>query len=90
MDSEGLAPGERAAAMRQAMQAIETTVRAEPATLNRFEPVVAADGRIQSLRFVFPPFALGRFVDSEHTAEVPAATVLPHVAPPYRALFVGG
>lgn len=90
MDGERVAPAMRALAMKQLLPQIEQAVRAEPAALGQFEPVTGADGRIQALRFVFPPFTSDQFVDDQHAADVPATVLLPHVAAPYRPLFAGG
>lgn len=90
LDAEKLAPAEHAAAMTDLLQAIDRAVRPEASALAQFEPVTGPGGRIEALRFVFPPFHSDRFVDTEHGADVPAATLLPHVAAPYRPLFAGG
>ena len=60
------------------------------ANFARFEPVVDADGRIRALRFVFPPYQVGPYSDGTRTADVPAAVLLPVLAPEYRRLFRGG
>jgi hypothetical protein len=51
--------------------------------------MVAVDGRLSGLRFVFPPYQVGPYADGIQTVEVPAAVLLPHVAPAYRGLFAG-
>jgi hypothetical protein len=64
----------------------------EPSADNfaNFEPVLAADGRIAALRFVFPPYQVGPYSDGVQSVEVPASVLLPLVAPSERALFAGG
>ncbi|MFQ6311711.1 RsiV family protein [Lysobacter capsici] len=42
------------------------------------------------MKFVFAPYEVGPYSDGTQMVEVPAAVLLPHVAPEYRALFVGG
>ena len=44
---------------------------------------------LAGLRFVFPPYQVGPYSDGTQTVEVPAAVLLPHVAPTYRGLFQG-
>ena len=56
----------------------------------QFEPVVDADGRIRALRFVFPPYQVGPYADGTRTVDIPAATLLPVIAPEFRALFRRG
>jgi len=55
-----------------------------------FEPLLGADGKITALRFVFPPYQVGPYSDGTQTVEVPAAVLLPHIAPAERGLFAGG
>ena len=51
---------------------------------------MAADGRIQALRFVFPPYQVGPYSDGTQSVVVPAEVLLPHVADDYRRLFTAG
>lgn len=64
----------------------------EPKATNfaNFEPVLGPDGRITALRFVFPPYQVGPYSDGTQSVEVPAAVLLPHIAPADHALFAGG
>jgi hypothetical protein len=62
----------------------------EAANFDIFEPVLDGDGRISALRFVFPPYQVAPYAAGTQTVEVPAAALLPHVAPAYSALFAGG
>jgi len=55
-----------------------------------FEPVLGGEGRLDALRFVFPPYQVGPYSDGTQTVEVPARVLLPHVAPEYRQLFAAG
>jgi len=52
--------------------------------------VLAADGRIAALRFVFAPYQVGPYADGTQTVDIPADVLLPKVAPAYRNLFSGG
>ena len=54
-----------------------------------FEPVLGPDGKIAALRFVFPPYQVGPYSDGTQTVDVPAAVLLPNVAPAERGLFAG-
>ena len=65
-------------------------MRSAPANFSQFEPVVAPDGKLVALRFVFAPYQVGPYSDGVQTVEVPAAVLLPHVAPAYRAMFQDG
>ena len=56
----------------------------------QFEPIEGAGGALAGLRFVFPPYRVGPYSDGTQTVEVPAAVLLPMVAPGYRHLFTGG
>lgn len=87
---ERLPPAEQAEAMRNALRMIEEGTRPEPAAFSQFEPVLDANGKISALRFVFAPYEVGPYSDGQHSAEVPATLLLPHVAPAYRGLFAGG
>ena len=55
-----------------------------------FEPVLGADGKIDALRFVFPPYQVGPYSDGTQKVEVPASVLLPLIAPAERGLFAGG
>ncbi|PPV06590.1 hypothetical protein XBLMG947_2537 [Xanthomonas bromi] len=53
----------------------------------QFVPVLNASGQIAAVRFVFPPYQVGPYSDGTQTAEVPASTLVPWVAPEYAHLF---
>src|SRR5690606_3811295 len=84
----GLEPEDRQFLLGSALRMIDAGTGADPENFAQFEPVPAPDGRIGALRFVFPPYQVGPYADGVQYAEVPAATLLPHVAGDYRALFV--
>lgn len=88
VDADELPPAEREEILRNALRMIEDGTA--PATENfaLFEPMVAPDGRLTGLRFVFPPYQVGPYSDGTQTVEVPASVLRPHVVPKYQALFV--
>jgi len=53
-----------------------------------FHPVTSDDGRIAALKFIFPPYQVGPWVDGTWTVEVAASVLSPYVADEYRDLFV--
>jgi len=53
-----------------------------------FQPIVADDGRIAALKFVFPPYQVGSWADGIWEVDVPASVLLPHIAAEYRDVFV--
>lgn len=87
VDADELEPGERARVMRSAGRMIDEGTAPEPDNFAQFEPVPGSGGRFAGLRFVFPPYQVGPYSDGVQSVEVPAAVLLPHVAPAYRALF---
>ena len=54
---------------------------------SQFEPVIGRGGRIVALRFVFAPYQVAPYAAGVQSVEVPAAVLLPHIAPQYRGLF---
>jgi hypothetical protein len=90
VDADNLAPADRADVVRQASLMIEEGTGPDVANFSQFETVLAADGRIAALRFVFPPYQVGPYADGTQTVDVPANVLLPRVAPAYRSLFTGG
>lgn len=90
VDADELPPGERIEVLRSAGKLIEDGTEPDPGDFSQFEPVLGADGRIRALRFVFAPYQVGPYSDGTQTVEVPAAVLLPHIAPAYRGLFEGG
>lgn len=90
IDGEDMEPADRAELLKNAGKMIDEGTGAEAANFAQFEPVLAGDGRLQALRFVFPPYQVGPYSDGTQTVEVPAEVLLPSVAPAYRSLFVGG
>ncbi|MCL1633452.1 DUF3298 and DUF4163 domain-containing protein [Luteimonas sp. SX5] len=89
-DADELPPAERAEMIRDAGKMIDEGSEAEADNFSQFEPVIGADGKLSALRFVFPPYQVGPYADGTQTVEVPAAILLPHIAPAYRGYFSGG
>lgn len=90
LEGDDLAPGDYAEQLRMGSQSIADGTAADARNFAQFEPVVDADGRIRALRFVFPPNQIGSYADGTLAVDVPAATLLPHLAPRYRTMFRGG
>ena len=76
--------------LKNAADMIEQGTEPRPENFANFEPVLGADGKITALRFVFPPYQVGPYSDGTQTVEVPAAVLLPLLAPAERGLFAGG
>lgn len=90
IEADRLAPEERVEVVKGASRMIDDGTQADPDNFSEFEPVVGAGGKIAAMRFVFAPYQVGPYSDGTQTVEVPAAVLLPHVAPEYRDLFAGG
>lgn len=90
IDADEMPAGERAEMIKSAGKMIDEGSEANAQNFAQFEPVVGVDGKLKALRFVFPPYQVGPYADGTQTVEVPAEILLPHVAPAYRKLFVGG
>ena len=90
VDADDLPLADRASVVKNAGRMIDEGTGPDVANFSQFEPVLAADGRIAALRFVFPPYQVGPYADGTQTVDVPADVLLPKIAPAYRSLFVGG
>lgn len=88
IDADELEPDERSRLMRSAGKMIDEGSGPDVANYQQFEPIPGAGGKLSGLRFVFPPYQVGPYSDGVQTVDVPAAVLLPHVAPAYRDLFV--
>ncbi len=86
-DEDELAPAERAALIKSTFRMIDEGTEPDAGNFSEFVPVLDASGRISALRFVFPPYQVGPYADGTQTVDVPAALLLPHVAPAYAELF---
>jgi len=87
IDADELEPVQRAEVMRTAGKMIDEGSDPDADNFDQFEPVLTADGRLRTLRFVFPPYQVGPYSDGVQTVEVPVSVLLPHVAAEYRELF---
>ncbi|MEH6422115.1 DUF3298 and DUF4163 domain-containing protein [Pseudomonas sp. CGJS7] len=90
IDADDLAPAVRAEQIETGGRMIDDGTAADPANFAMFEPVRSADGKLSGLKFIFAPYEVGPYSDGTQMVEVPAAVLLPHLAPAYRPLFVGG
>ena len=90
VDADDLDPADRADIVKSAGRMIDEGTGPDVDNFAQFEPVLAADGRIAALRFVFPPYQVGPYSDGTQTVDVPADVLLPRIAPAYRHLFTGG
>ncbi|MDR7192842.1 RsiV family protein [Luteimonas terrae] len=88
IDADELEPDERSRLIRSAGKMIDEGSGPDVANYQQFEPIPGAGGKLSGLRFVFPPYQVGPYSDGVQTVDVPAAILLPHVAPAYRDLFV--
>ncbi len=87
IDGDDMPAVDRAELLRSAGRMIDDGTAPEADNFAHFEPLMGADGRIRALRFVFPPYQVGPYSDGTQTVDVPAAVLLPNVAPAYRELF---
>lgn len=87
LEADRVSGPERVEAMRSAGAMIDSGTEPGPENFAVFEPVIAPDGRIGALRFLFPPYQVGPYAAGMQTVELPAAAVLPYVNPAYRRLF---
>ena len=86
-DADEMPPEERLRFVRTADKMIDEGTEADVDNFSQFQPVLGVDGKVTALRFVFPPYQVGPYSDGTQTVDVPAAVLLPHVAPEYVGLF---
>ena len=86
-DADEMPPEERLEFVRTADKMIDEGTEPDVDNFDAFQPIVDAQGRITALRFVFPPYQVGPYADGTQTVDVPAAVLLPHLAPEYSGLF---
>lgn len=86
-EADEMPPEERLQFVRSADKMIDEGTEPDVDNFSQFQPIVGADGKITALRFVFPPYQVGPYADGTQTVDVPAAVLLPHVAPEYAGLF---
>ena len=90
LDATSPSPAERAERLRNGTRMIDEGTAPSAANFDQFEPIPGEGGRLAGLRFVFPPYQVGPYSDGVQSVDVPAAMLLPVVAPAYRTLFEGG
>jgi hypothetical protein len=86
-DEDELPAADRAALIKSTFRMIDEGTQPDAGNFSEFVPVLDAAGRIGALRFVFPPYQVGPYADGTQTVDVPAAVLLPHIAPEYAGLF---
>ena len=86
-DADEMSPEERLRYVRSADKMIDEGTGPDVDNFSQFQPVVAADGQVTALRFVFPPYQVGPYSDGVQTVEVPAAVLRPYLADDVRGLF---
>ena len=86
-DEDELPAADRAALIKSTFRMIDEGTKPEAGNFSEFVPVLDTAGRISALRFVFPPYQVGPYADGTQTVDVPAAILLPHIAPEYAGLF---
>ena len=86
-DADEMPPQERLEFVRSADKMIDEGTEPDVDNFAAFQPIVDTQGRITALRFVFPPYQVGPYADGTQTVDVPAAVLLPHLAPEYSGLF---
>ncbi len=90
LDADDLEGAERAQQLQSSSRMIDDGTAPKAENFAQFEPVMDVSGRIRALRFVFPPYQVGPYVDGTRTVDIPARVLLPIMAPEYKALFIGG
>lgn len=89
IDSDELPPAERAELIRTSGKMIDAGTRPSAEAFAMFEPVLAAEGgKLVALKFVFPPYQVGPYVDGERMIEVPTSVLRPHLSPEFAPMFV--
>lgn len=90
LDADELEGAERAEQLKNGSRMINDGTAPKAGNFAQFEPVMDVSGRIRALRFVFPPYQVGPYVDGTRTVDIPARILLPVIAPEYKALFISG
>jgi hypothetical protein len=90
LSSDDMEPGQQQEALRSASRMIADGTGASADNFSQFQPITDPNGLITAVRFVFPPYQVGPYSDGTQTVDVPAAVLVPHVAPAYAGLFAKG
>ncbi len=89
IDSDELPPAERAELMRSSGKMIDAGTKPSAEAFAMFEPVLAPESaKLVALKFVFPPYQVGPYVDGERMIEVPTSVLRPHLSPEFASMFV--
>lgn len=89
LDAEDMEPEDRRRLLGSSTRMIDEGSTPDPENFAHFEPVMTAGGRIQALRFVFPPYQVGPYSDGVQSVVVPSEVLRPHLAEPWQELFAG-
>lgn len=87
LDADTLPPADRAQLARSAGKMIDAGTVPDASNFAQFEPVPGPGGKLSGLKFVFPPYQVGPYSDGVQSVQLPAAALLPYIAPEYRDLF---
>ncbi|MFS8137048.1 MAG: PdaC/SigV domain-containing protein [Thermomonas sp.] len=90
LDADDVEGAERAQQLQNGSRMIDDGTAPKAENFAQFEPVMDVSGRIRALRFVFPPYQVGPYVDGTRSVDIPARVLLPIMAPDYKTLFMGG
>ena len=90
LDADEVEGVERARQLQNNVRMINDGTAPKAENFAQFEPVMDVGGRIRALRFVFPPYQVGPYVDGTRTVDIPARMLLPVMANEYKTLFIGG
>ena len=90
LDADDVEGADRARLFQSSVKMINDGTAPKPENFAQFEPVMDVGGRIRALRFVFPPYQVGPYVDGTRSVDIPARVLLPLMAAEYKALFIGG
>jgi hypothetical protein len=86
-EADKLPPEDAAELLKNADKMIADGTNGQASNFDQFVPVMDGAGKISALRFVFAPYQVGPYSDGTQTVDVPAAVLLPLVAPTYADLF---
>ena len=90
LDADDVEGTERASQLQSSVRMINDGTAPKAGNFAQFEPVMDVGGRIRALRFVFPPYQVGPYVDGTRSVDIPARVLLPIMAAEYKVLFIGG
>jgi len=90
LDTDEVEGAERAQQLQNSTRMILDGTAPKAENFAQLEPVMDVGGRIRALRFVFPPYQVGPYVEGTRTVDIPARMLLPVMAAEYKALFIGG